>query len=180
MHTARAHGGRRGGRAAVARVTAVLAAAVLWDVLADGAEPAYAQGTIDATDIRGNLVESGPSPCWEAGFNLSYEADVTAAVTGNGEYNLTNFASGLVDGSDPWTSDETTTPPLLEGATLVVVYQDSSLPQSSVQLDAGAAESDSGSSADATLRRGRVRAAGGGDSGRGDTGVRHRLRSRRR
>ena len=42
-------------------------------------------------------------------------------------------------------------PPLLEGASLVVIYQDNSMPESIIQIAAGAAETDSGNTAEATL-----------------------------
>jgi lysophospholipase L1-like esterase len=81
--------------------------------------------------------------------NFSYEANVTGLVDGNGSYNLAGFATGERDGADPW--DAGSKPPLLEGASLVVIYQERSLPYSEIQIAEGASETDSGNAASATL-----------------------------
>jgi hypothetical protein len=127
----------------------VKSATLLWDVLGDSADPTFAQGTFDGTAITGTEWASGASPCWPVSSNFSYEADVTSLVTGNGSYNLTGFASGESDGADPWNVGST--PPLLEGASLVVVYTLASMPQTSIQIGEGATETDSGNTATATL-----------------------------
>jgi lysophospholipase L1-like esterase len=126
----------------------VKSATLLWDILADSATPSFAQGSLNGTAFTGTPWASGASPCWSAGANFSYEADVTSLVTGNGSYRLTGFATGQSDGADPWTSGSTA--PLDEGASLVVVYELSSLPEVTVQIGEGATETP-GASASATL-----------------------------
>jgi hypothetical protein len=127
----------------------VKSATLMWDILADASDPSFGQGTLDGQQVTGTQWASGASPCWPVGSNFSYEADVTSLVSGNGSYSLAGFASGQTDGADPWTAGSA--PPLLEGATLVVVYQLSSMPEADIQIAEGATETDSGNSATATL-----------------------------
>jgi lysophospholipase L1-like esterase len=126
----------------------VKSATLLWDILADSAGPSFAQGLLDGEAFTGTPWASGASPCWSAGANFSYEADVTSLVTGNGSYKLTGFATGQSDGADPWTSGSTA--PLDEGASLVVVYELPSMPEVTVQIAEGATETPGGT-ASATL-----------------------------
>lgn len=126
----------------------VKSATLLWDILADSADSSFAQGSVNGTAVAGKLWASGASPCWPAGANFSYEADVTSVVNGNGSYKLTGFATGQSDGADPWTSGSTA--PLDEGASLIVVYQLSSMPAVTVQIAEGATETPS-ATASATL-----------------------------
>lgn len=126
----------------------VKSATLLWDILADSAGSSFAQGSLNGTAFTGTQWASGASPCWSAGANFSYEADVTSLVAGNGSYQLTGFASGQSDGADPWTSGSAT--PLDEGASLVVVYELSSMSPVTVQIAEGATETPS-STASATL-----------------------------
>lgn len=127
----------------------VKSATLLWDILADAAGPAFATGKLDGTSISGSPVGTGASPCWPVSDNFSYQADVTSLVTGNGEYQLSGFSTGESDGADPWADGSN--PPLLDGASLVVIYQDSTLPSRDIQIDGGATETDSGNSATATM-----------------------------
>jgi hypothetical protein len=128
----------------------VKSATLLWDILADQADPAFTQGTVNGNPVSGTEWASGASPCWSsAGSNWSYEADVTSQVTGNGSYAMAGFATGETDGADPWNVGSA--PPLLEGASLVVVYELASMPQAVIQIAEGAAETNGGSEADATL-----------------------------
>ena len=115
----------------------VVSARLLWDVLGDTADPSFAQGSIDGTPITGTGWASGGDPCWGNGANFSYEADVTAMVTGNGSYSLSGFATGESDGADPWNVGSV--PPMMEGASLVVIYQLASMPEATIQIAAGAA-----------------------------------------
>lgn len=127
----------------------VKSATLLWDILADSSSPPFAQGTLNGQAFTGTQWASGASPCWPAGTNFSYEADVTGTVTGNGSYKLAGLATGQSDGADPWTSGST--PPLDEGASLVVVYQLASSPEVTVQIGEGATETELGNTATATL-----------------------------
>jgi lysophospholipase L1-like esterase len=128
---------------------AVKSATLVWDILADSADPSFAQGTLNGQVFTGTQWASGASPCWPVSTNFSYEADVTGLVTGNGSYKLAGFATGQNDGADPWTSGSAA--PLDEGASLVVVYQLSSMPEVTVQIGEGASETVSGDTATATL-----------------------------
>jgi hypothetical protein len=116
----------------------VASATLLWDIVADSADPSFAGGTFAGTKITGSAWGSGSSPCWSPGANFSYEADVTRQVTGNGSYALSGFTTGESDGADPWNAGSI--PPLLEGATLVVVYNLGSRPLTTIQIAAGAGE----------------------------------------
>jgi endoglucanase len=127
----------------------VESATLMWDLVADQPDPTFAQGTFAGTPITGTQWASGASPCWSPSSNFSYEADVTSLVSGNGSYQLANFATGQSDGADPWNVGST--PPLLEGATLIVVYSLPSMPRTTIQIAAGAAETQGGSAVTATL-----------------------------
>ncbi|HTZ26124.1 MAG TPA: GDSL-type esterase/lipase family protein [Streptosporangiaceae bacterium] len=127
----------------------VKAAYLLWDILADAPTAAYAQGKVDSKPITGTEWASGASPCWSPSANLAYEANVTKLVRGNGSYALSGFATGQSNGADPWNVGSAA--PMLEGASLVVVYQRASLPRTVIQIDEGATETQDGDSAQATL-----------------------------
>jgi hypothetical protein len=128
---------------------AIQSATLLWDILANQADATFAQGTVNGNSVTGTEWASGASPCWPVSSNFSYEANVTSLVTGNGSYHLAGFATGQSDGADPWNTGST--PPLLEGASLVVVYTLPSLPETTIQIAEGATETDSGNTASATL-----------------------------
>jgi hypothetical protein len=127
----------------------VKSATLMWDILANSSAASFAQGTFDGTAITGTAWAIGASPCWPVSNNFSYEANVTTLVHGNGAYPLSGFTTGESDGADPWSVGST--PPLLEGASLVVIYQEPSLHPSFIQIAEGASETDSGNSAQATL-----------------------------
>jgi Protein of unknown function (DUF3344) len=129
----------------------VVKAYLLWDILGNGTDPSFAQGTFADSPIQGTQWTSGADPCWGTDANYSYEADVTGLVTGNGSYSLSGFASGLTDGSDPWNGFPTPVPPLDEGASLVVVYRLNSMPQAAIQIDEGAVETQEGDTTTSTL-----------------------------
>ncbi len=104
----------------------VVRAFLYWDILNSGQDPLLSMGNFNGNPIRGALVGQGGDPCWIGGGNFAYRADVTSLVTGNGTYSLTGFASGDTSGAFPWSSDPVF--PLAEGATLVVIYANQSLP----------------------------------------------------
>lgn len=110
----------------------------------------FQNGKINGKSITGSLVGVAQSPCWSVpGLGYppiwAYRADVTSKMIrgGNGSYSLTGFASGLTDGSDPWVS--TPAGPLLEGATLVIVFAKSTYPTTLVKIFNGAATTSSSS-----------------------------------
>ncbi|MGI8807544.1 MAG: hypothetical protein ACR2KK_06835 [Acidimicrobiales bacterium] len=104
-----------------------------WAVLG-GAELAnFKTGTFKGVNITGAKAGQGANPCWPGvTTGYSYRADVTAQVTGNGAYALSNFASGQTNGADPWTSGSA--PPLAEGASLFVVYTKATYPQTVIRF----------------------------------------------
>jgi hypothetical protein len=68
---------------------------------------------LDGTDV---------SPCWPPPTIYTYSANVTAFITGNGTYTLSGYPTGLTGGQDPWGSGNGNANPLIEGASLVVFY----------------------------------------------------------
>jgi len=115
----------------------IVAAFLMWDVLDNTQQPGDAQGMFNGTSLTGTPLGSGLSPCWpEATDNYAYEADVTSLVSGNASYSLTGFASGATDGSDPWNVGSPV--PELEGASLVVVYDNAASPMTHIDISGGA------------------------------------------
>ncbi|MGA3163849.1 MAG: immunoglobulin domain-containing protein [Verrucomicrobiota bacterium] len=114
------------------------AAYLYWDILGTTNDDTFSQGEINGQQITGQLVATGGDPCWDnATCNFAYRADVTSLVTGNGTYSLTNFASGTTDGSDPWAVGSS--PPMMEGASLVIIYKNLSSPPNTILIYEGAA-----------------------------------------
>jgi hypothetical protein len=94
---------------------ATVSAAYLYYSFLDNGESASLDDiVINGTAKVGTKVGSGPDTCWGRTDSHTYRADVTAQVTGNGTYSLTGVASG---GNI-----------LAQGASLVVVYKEASLP----------------------------------------------------
>src|SRR5262245_28982179 len=113
----------------------VVRAFLYWDILNSGDSPLLSMGNFNGKAIQGALVGSGGDPCWIGGSNFAYRADVTSLVKGNGVYHLTGFASGDTSGASPFSS--TPVFPLLEGATLVVIYSNNSMPAVDIVLVEG-------------------------------------------
>jgi hypothetical protein len=110
---------------------------LIWDYI-NPTNAELTNGALNGTPITGTLQGTDLSPCWGNGNIYVYAADVTSIVN-NGINNLTNFPSGLTTGQDPWVS--TTTAPLDEGASLVVISQTGSVAQQ-VYVYTGAYTSD--------------------------------------
>ncbi|MCZ7556550.1 MAG: T9SS type A sorting domain-containing protein [Bacteroidia bacterium] len=87
--------------------------AIIWDTT-----PPSATGELNSTPISGALLGSSGSPCWGGTAINFYAADVTNEAV-SGVNNLSGFPSGLTDNSAPIGN---ATFPLLEGATLVLVF----------------------------------------------------------
>lgn len=108
-----------------------------WAVMEDGTPASLASGTINGNNIVGTLIGSTTEPCWDPlspppDFDIhAYVADVTGFEVTGGNNSLTNFASGGPPGDN-------TVPPILEGATLVVVYSDAAAPNKRIQIQEGA------------------------------------------
>jgi hypothetical protein len=113
----------------------VTAAFLLWDVLDSSQQSSDSQGVLNGSSVSGTSVGVGASPCWPASNNYAFEADVKTLVTRNGSYSLTGFASGATDGSDPWNVGSPV--PMMEGASLVVIYQNGASPLTHVEIGDG-------------------------------------------
>jgi pimeloyl-ACP methyl ester carboxylesterase len=125
-----------------------LAAYLYWDILSSELDSTYEKGVLNGHSITGKLIGTHGDPCWGNTTNYAYRADVTTLVGGNGNYSLSGFASGLTDGTDPWISGST--PPMTEGASLVVVYDGPGLAHTRVFLYDGSILS-AGNQASVTL-----------------------------
>lgn len=129
--------------------SSIRAAYLYWDILANLEVPSFAQGKINGNPVMGTLAGMHVDPCWGNTANFAYRADVTEFVRGNGDYRLTGFASGMTDGQDPWTVGSTR--PMAEGASLVIVYENSRSPWTQVVIYDGSFET-SGALATQTIR----------------------------
>lgn len=114
---------------------------LFWTIVAKAkqAEATFKQCKINDQAVTGTLLGSDYSPCWPRdGNNLcfSYRADVTTYISTEtvSAYSLTGFASGLKNGKDPWAGKTPVQYPLAEGATLLVIYQNNSNKQTTIQL----------------------------------------------
>lgn len=78
-------------------------------------------GNFSCISTIGARIATGPDTCWNSQGIAVYRADVTAFVTGNGEYRvkLLSSASAVSSGADPWLAPVVF--PAAEGASLVVV-----------------------------------------------------------
>lgn len=98
----------------------------------------YATGKVNGLAVYGTLIGSSTQPCWNGGKIFVYRADVTskvpAGVAGNKPYHLTDFASGNVWGDIPGIGGL----PLMEGASLVVVFNHLKYPMTNIQIKNGA------------------------------------------
>lgn len=120
----------------------VKAAYLYWNIISTSDTAANKAGKLNGTSITGTLIGTTTSPCWGNGSSRSYRANVTSLVntTSPRVYELTGFASGRTDGADPWSS---ATAPLLEGASLVIVYNQSRYPSTTILLYNGAVRTSS-------------------------------------
>jgi hypothetical protein len=107
---------------------------LFWAIMDNVEGASFTDGAIDGNPISGVFIGSSDDPCWTpyANTTFAYRADVTALISGNGIYNLSGFATG----SDLFT------PPLNEGASLVVVYNDPAAPNTNIVIYDGSATVD--------------------------------------
>src|SRR5262249_45386539 len=106
----------------------VVAAYLYWSLIAD--EEPVATGTFNEQPLAGELIAQTGSACWptlnEANvdpptvFTFTYRADVTADVATTNT--LADLPSGLVGGEAATAPGAASAYPLLDGASLVVVY----------------------------------------------------------
>jgi hypothetical protein len=99
--------------------------AYLYWAIVNGAAPSatFDDGFFNGQAISGTSIGTDADPCWaNTTTTYAYRADVTDLVNpgGNGIYALSGFATGPPLPTTPF--GEPNTPPLNEGASLVVVY----------------------------------------------------------
>jgi hypothetical protein len=107
-----------------------------WSIIRPLGPAASNTGTLNGAPILGTLVGTSGSPCWLEADALidNYRADVTTIAV-DGANTLTGFPSGVTDNSPPVSS---IVAPLLEGATLVVVFQNPAFDLNTVVIRDGA------------------------------------------
>jgi hypothetical protein len=116
----------------------VVSAYLVWSMLLGNVSPSgYGTGTFAGTPISGAIIGQGPDLCWGNSYSLTFWKNVTSLVYpgGNGTYALNNFPSGTTNGQDPFLYGSTA--PMMEGATLVIVYSNRSMPREKVLLYLG-------------------------------------------
>lgn len=129
----------------------VLRAYLYWALIcANSSCPSSTVGEFEGRTITGSLFGTAPQPCWTGSLIGAYRADVTGLMPGttaaavpnkviNGDYQLSGFPSGVRDGRNPWQAPVSLVLPLVEGATLVVVYKHPDLSAGRVWIHNGAA-----------------------------------------
>jgi hypothetical protein len=120
-------------------VSSILRAFLYWAIVAP--EQPAATGMLNDEAIAGTLIAQAGDPCWPT-FNAAaadpptlftwvYRADVSSLVV-DGDNELAEFPSGLTGGEDALQNASAF--PLLDGATLVVVYTEAGGPTRSIVL----------------------------------------------
>lgn len=104
-----------------------------WAVMFCKDQPANPKGKINGNCITGTLIAVPQSPCWSPPEINVYRADVTSFVN-NGVNTLTNFPSGVTNSTPP---QDNATPPLLDGASLVVIFRNPALPSRTIIINDG-------------------------------------------
>lgn len=129
----------------------VLSAGLIFDILGDNPETGGFFGASnssgvfsgEATVVSPGLLDQGASPCWGTAGNYLFYEDLTPlnVVTGNGYYTLRLQDSGDTNGQDPWLAGSPE--PMIEGASLVIIYSDPADPLTTIEWLGGADETDS-------------------------------------
>lgn len=83
----------------------------------------------NGTNVNAFLVTTAPSPCWGAGTHRAYRAPVLPLLAPgiNADYPVRGVPSSVTDGRCPWAGALPN--PRAEGASLVVLYTDRSVPR---------------------------------------------------
>lgn len=111
----------------------VVKAILVWNILEDSVSSGAV--LVNGTLFEGTVIKTVSNPyCWSPSLSTTFAADVTGFVTGNGVYMISGYPTGVSDFSDPWSDS---TPPLAEGASLIVVYENPSEPLRAVVVDLG-------------------------------------------
>jgi hypothetical protein len=94
--------------------------------------PPTQAANFNGNPVTGFLVGVGPNPCWGFGASntYAYRAPVLPFILPgiNGDYSVSGLPTNLTNGQNPW-NPVSTTLPLSEGASLVVLYTHPSVPQ---------------------------------------------------
>lgn len=124
----------------IPRGAKVYKAYLYWNIVDYYQKARHQRGVFAGHRIRGTYIGGDHEPCWlpNSASSFSYRADVTRYVKGNGKYILKGFASKRTDGADPWLT--TSKPPLMEGASLVVIFKKATYPNTTIVIWDGAAE----------------------------------------
>lgn len=122
------------------RADSTIAKAFLyWAIIREPSSPASNTGTFNDEPITGTLVGTSGTPCWPSHLSRNlidaYVADVTEIAI-DGLNTLTGFPSGSTDGRPPATPPYDL--PLLEGASLVVVFENPLFDFNTVVINDGA------------------------------------------
>src|SRR5262249_54587605 len=89
----------------VPRRAVAVRAFLYWGTIYDGpAIPLQARATFNGTNVIGRLIGLSAPPCWPGSFYAAFRASVIALLRPgiNADYSVTNLASSLTDGRDPW------------------------------------------------------------------------------
>ena len=117
----------RGVPAGARKVSAFL----YWSEIYQGPIPANPTIYFNGFRRTGVIVNSTPFPCWGPNAtHVTYRTWVFPYIVPgiNSDYSVTGLASGLTTGQDPWVPYNTVFP-LSQGASLVVLYTDKSIPR---------------------------------------------------
>lgn len=93
-----------------------------------GSANTFTSPTLDGISVNGELIGVSGDTCWGLNNNFVYRADVTSLVGGNGTYTI----AGLPNGPRSMGENDS------QGASLVVVYSDTSEPFKTVIINDGA------------------------------------------
>jgi hypothetical protein len=102
----------------------VYRAFLYWGTL--GSVNTYTSPTLSGLPVEGDLIGTSGDTCWGVQNNFVYRADVTSLVNGNGTYTIAGLPQDLELGNDS------------QGASLVVLYSDASLPLRTIIINDGA------------------------------------------
>lgn len=94
-------------------------ALLYWNILADN-QPA-GDMMVNGSSAPGTMIGQGAVPCWSAAASFAFRSDVTPLVTGDGAYTVSGFPTGSTSGLNPW--DNPTPQPMMEGASLIVLFE---------------------------------------------------------
>ncbi|NLT95985.1 MAG: hypothetical protein GXW85_10765, partial [Clostridia bacterium] len=106
----------------------IIAALLYWAIIQESNGAVNTTGTLNGFDINGTIIGTAGEPCWlNNGLIYALYADVTNIVN-TGVNTLTNFPTG----------PDFNTPPLLEGASLIIIYGNSRIRQNRILVYHGA------------------------------------------